>query len=99
MNEVFISCSMLIGSVRWVSGPPAGGTSDVKVRHLLCMAHDEILPYLHILAHQGLEHLVRFVRVLDRDLEEDPVLGVHGRVPELLGVHLAKTLVPLDGDT
>ena len=36
--------------------------------------------------------------VLDRDLEEGPVLGVHRRLPELFGGHLAQALVALDGD-
>src|SRR5512133_3825120 len=97
MNETFISFSMLIGSIRWVSGVPAGGVlSDVKVGHLLGVTHNEILAYLHLFSHQGLEDLIGLIRIRDIDLAEDPVLRVHGRVPELVGVHLTKTLVPLD---
>ena len=62
------------------------------------MPLDEILPGFNILAHQGLEDLICLHGVLDRDLLEDPLLRVHGRIPELLGVHLPKTLVPLDRD-
>src|SRR4030043_2152649 len=100
MYEVFISCSMLMGTIRWVRGPPAGGaSSDVKVGHLPGMTDNEILPYFHIFSPQRLEDLVGFHGILDIDLLEDPVLGIHGGVPELVCIHLTKTLVPLDGDS
>ena len=44
------------------------------------------------------EDVVGLDGVLDRDPEQGPVLGIHGRLPELLGGHLAQALVALDGD-
>jgi len=80
-----------------VREPVAGkGASDVKVCHLLRMADDEVFPDLNVFSHQCLEDLIGFHRILDIYLPEDPVLGIHGGFPELVGVHLTQTLVALD---
>src|SRR5512136_302249 len=100
MYDVFISCSILIGSIRCVRGPPEGrASSDVKFSYLPGMTDDEIFPYLNIFSHQRLEDLVGFHGILDIDLLEDPVFGVHGSIPELVCVHLPKAFVPLYRDS
>ena len=58
---------------------------------------DEAAALFDVLAHQDGEHLVCHGGVLQRDLQQDALLRVHGGVPEVGGVHLAEPLVPLDG--
>ncbi len=50
---------------------------------------------LDLLTHQDGEDLVGDGGVLEPDLEEGAALRVHGGLPQLVGVHLAETLVPL----
>src|SRR3990172_6832807 len=64
---------------------------------LVVVALDEVLAGGHFLAHELREHAVGGHRVLYMDLEHDAPGGVHRRLPELLGVHLAQTLVALNG--
>ena len=52
-------------------------------------------PRLDVVAHQDREHLVGDRGLLDRDLQQRALRRVHGRLPELLGVHLAEALEPL----
>ncbi len=56
----------------------------------------ELLAWLDGVAHQHGEHTVGSGSVLDGYLLEHAVLGVHRRVPQLLGVHFPETLEPLD---
>src|SRR5204863_9430820 len=70
--------------------------SDVKVPHLAGLGLDELLARLDPLAHEPGEDLVGLGGVVDLDPQEHPRLGVHRRVPELVGVHLAEALEPLD---
>src|SRR3972149_1094434 len=63
---------------------------------LVVVALDEVLARGHFLAHELREHAVGGHRVLYVDLEHDTTGGIHGRLPELLGVHLTQTLVALD---
>jgi hypothetical protein len=58
---------------------------------------DERAAGLDRVAHQHGEHLVGAHRVLHGDLEERARLRVHGGLPELLRIHLAETLVALEG--
>src|SRR2546423_13451275 len=69
--------------------------SDVEEPHVLGVALDEGPPGLHVLAHEHAEQLVCLRRVVERDLQQHPVRGVHGGVPQLVGVHLAEALEPL----
>src|SRR3990172_5354983 len=73
------------------------GALDVQVADLIVVALDEVLAGGHFLAHELREHAVCGHRVLYVDLEHDAPGGVHGRLPELLRVHLTQTLVALDG--
>ncbi len=49
-------------------------------------------------AHQRGEDGVRLLGIVHGDPEHDAVIGVHRRVPELLGIHFTKTFVALDVD-
>src|SRR5690606_1886719 len=60
---------------------------------------DEVLPRRDVVAHEELEHPLglddrRLVR--HRDTPERAPLRIHGRLGELVGVHLTQALVPLD---
>src|SRR5215204_6760746 len=72
------------------------GDSDVQEADVLGVADDETPPRLDVLAHQDAEQLVRRCRVVEGDLQQHPGGRVHGGFPQLLRVHLAKTLVALD---
>src|SRR5207302_10408164 len=69
---------------------------DVQVAHGLRVRLDEALAGIHVVAHQDIEDLVGLDRILDLDSQQHPVLGIHGGFPELVGVHLAETLVARD---
>src|ERR1035437_10881251 len=66
--------------------------SDVEVADGLGVRLNELLARLHVRSHQRLERLVHGGDVLDPDLQTHARLGVHGRLPQLLSVHLAETL-------
>src|SRR6187200_2641209 len=72
------------------------GASDVKVLDLPGLGLDEVLARSDLLTHQHREDLVREGGVLQVDPQERPRLRVHRRLPELVGVHLAEPLEPLD---
>src|SRR4051812_18071879 len=60
------------------------------------MCLDELLSWWNGRAHQHIECLVGGNAVLDRHLEQRPLNRVHGRLPELIRVHLAEALVALN---
>src|SRR4029077_11792406 len=66
--------------------------SDVEVADALGVRLDELLPRLDVRSHQLLERVVDGGDVLDLDLQQHAGLRVHRRLPQLFGVHLAKTL-------
>src|SRR5256714_12693319 len=68
---------------------------DVEGR-LVRVCHDPLLSTLDLVAHELVEDEVRLLRILERDAPERPRGWVKGRVPELLSVHLAESLVPRD---
>ncbi len=51
---------------------------------------------LDLISHQDRECLVGLFGVLNGDADDDAVLGVHGGLPQLLGVHLTKAFVAVD---
>ena len=77
-------------------GQQRGAPLDVEVRDGERVALDELAARLDLIAHQRREDLVGGDRVFDAHLHEPTRLGIHGRVPELLGVHLAEAFVALD---
>ena len=91
------------GSDRALEGP-----SDIASRPQMsrfCTSRalllDEVValpPRLDVVAHQRGEGLVGLDGVVDAHLEQRALLGVHGGVGQLVGVHLAEALVALDGE-
>ena len=61
------------------------------------MRLDEPLAWSDVIPHEHVEGLVGHHGVVDSHLQQRAGLGVHSGIPELLGVHLAQTLVALDG--
>ena len=57
---------------------------------------DEAFSWLHLRPHEDVEYLICFFRILNRHQLYESRLGIHGRLPELLRVHLAQTLISLD---
>ena len=60
-------------------------------------ADDELAAWVDVLAHEQLEDLGHRVDVVEGDPPQGAVRRIHGRLRELVGVHLAEALVPLDG--
>src|SRR5262245_17999296 len=73
----------------------SGWGLDVEVHDVQGVLFDELAARLHRVAHQDREHLVGADRILEAHLQERARLGIHGRLPELIGVHLAESLVAL----
>src|SRR5918998_3010676 len=70
--------------------------SSIQVLHLSGVLFDELFARLDLVAHECREELVGDRRGVDRDLQERPVLGIHRRIPQLVGVHLAEALEARD---
>ena len=80
------------------SGPRAVlGLSYIEFR-LRRVFIDESPPRQDICPHQQFRDLGRHAGILDLDLFQDPSLGIQGRLPELFRIHLAKPLIPLQGE-
>ena len=60
------------------------------------MSLDEALTGSDFIPHQHIEGAIRLRRILHRHLQDGAVFGIHCRLPELLGVHLAQALVALN---
>src|SRR6476620_6496233 len=69
---------------------------DVQIHDFLGMRLDELLTRRNRTSHQHIEGFIDAHAVLDLDLHERPPGRVHGRVPELIRVHLTETLVALN---
>src|SRR3954470_5337586 len=69
---------------------------NVKETNVFGVSRDEAAARLDVLAHQDGEQLVGGSRVVQGDLAQHPNRRVHRGLPQLLGVHLAETLVALD---
>src|ERR1700694_4953529 len=65
---------------------------NVEVADALGVRLDELLARFHVRSHQLLERVVDRGCILDLDLEQHAALRVHGRLPQLLSIHLAETL-------
>ena len=68
---------------------------DIRVCSVLFY---ELSSRLNVVAHQHGEYLIGIGGVLYCNLLEQPCGGVHGGVPQLFGVHLTETFVPLRVD-
>ena len=72
--------------------------SDIEVAHELGVLLDELAARLDLVAHEDREELIGFLGILHLDAQHRAALGIHGRFPELLRIHLAKAFVALDGN-
>ena len=61
------------------------------------MLVDEVPPWPHVTSHQGCQNLVCFHCVLHSDLEQGPLVRVHGSFPQLVRHHFPQPLEPLQG--
>src|SRR5579862_2614133 len=70
--------------------------SDVEEADVLCVRLDEVPAPLDVVAHEDRADVVGERGLLDVDLEERALRRVDRRVPELVEVHLAEALQPLE---
>src|SRR5699024_8711058 len=83
---------------RWVSGGGVGRPSGVDAFpvQLVGGGDDELPPRVDVLPHEQLEDLLGGLHVGRGHPPQHAVRGVHRGLRELVGVHLAETLVALD---
>src|SRR5215831_14855882 len=91
------SCRELVRMMRLLPANTTDSDLDVQVFHELRVVLDEHAPGLDVVAHQRLKDLIGQHGFLDGHLEQRARFRIHRRVEELVGVHLAQALVPLDG--
>ena len=58
---------------------------------------DELAARFNVLAHEHREDAVGLSGIADVDTLEQTVLGIHGGLPQLLGIHLTQTFESLHG--
>src|SRR3954470_16505883 len=68
------------------------GSLDVEEANVVGVADDELLAQLDVVAHQLGDHAIGDRRLLDVDLQERSLGGIHRRLAELVPVHLAQAL-------
>ena len=68
----------------------------IQILHQIRVLLDELPPRLNLIAHQQREDFIRRHCVLWRNLHHRAGLGVHGRLPQLLGAHFAQAFVALN---
>src|SRR6266498_3795770 len=95
MKEDCISSSTMTGSIRSAIAAIYGTASRIDEGFLRVLLN-EVPAGLDVLAHEDAEHPVGRGGVFQRDPLEHAGLGVHGRFPQLLGLHLGQALEPLD---
>src|SRR3954466_13423002 len=76
----------------------ARSASDIQVRHQAGVALDEVAARLDLVAHEHREDPVGAGSVVDAHAGEGAVAGIHGRLAQLVGVHLAEALEALQAD-
>ena len=96
---VRVSANMLRMGISISDAPPRNGVDATYTsRFRTCRAWDWMNSRRGATAspHEGREGVLGVHEVLDLHLEHDPGVGVHGGVPELVGVHLPQSLVALE---
>src|ERR1043166_8510053 len=80
--------------------PPPRRAADLDVEEfsLKGVLFDEFPPRLDLFAHQNREHPLGLDRILDRHFEERALRGIHRRLPDVGGVHLAQSFEARDFD-
>src|SRR5579864_5524591 len=69
--------------------------SHIQVCDFQRVLLDELAARFHLVAHERGEHVVGAAGVVDLHFQQATGLHVHGGLPELLRIHLAKALVAL----
>src|SRR3954470_23914237 len=78
------------------TGRPEGSGVDALAVEAGCTLDDEVLAGGDVVAHQQVEHALGGGGVRGADPAQGAVAWIHGGLRELIGVHLAEALVPLD---
>src|SRR5579862_5326441 len=89
----------VVSVVRWWTPSSVcrpAGRSDVEEPDVLCVRLDEVPSSLDVVAHQDRAHVVGERRLLEADLEQRTLCRVDRRVAQLVEVHLAEPLQPLE---
>src|SRR5215216_6897578 len=68
---------------------------NIQISDSLGVCLNEFATWIHCVTHQHVECAIGLRRVVHRDKQKSPVLGVHGRFPELARIHFTQTLVAL----
>src|SRR6202453_1092828 len=68
---------------------------DIQVLYVERVVFYEFSAGFHVFAHQGGEDGFALGYVFEADLQERAALGIHGRLPELLGGHFSEAFVAL----
>jgi hypothetical protein len=63
--------------------------SNIQVHDFQRIVFDEFAPRLDVFTHERSKNVFRRDRVLELYLQQGPCVRVHGRIPQLLGVHFA----------
>src|SRR5438034_11742361 len=92
MPATAVSPSSSGGSGGFTSVMSGVACSDVEESHVGGVGGDEVLAQLDVVAHQHRHDLVGERSLLDVDLQQRALRGVHGGGPELLPIHLAQAL-------
>src|ERR1044072_2434309 len=87
MYDRFISSSMLTGC--WLAA-----ISDIEGLDVEGVVFDELAPGFDLISHQRREHQIGFRVIFGAHLQERSDGGIHRRLPQLLRIHFAETLVP-----
>src|SRR3989344_2099850 len=70
--------------------------SHIQIRQF-GVSLNEVSARAHVSAHEGVKGPVGLLGIVHGYLFENAPLGVHGGLPELIRIHLAKTFIALDG--
>ena len=83
-NRVFTHGMPWVNIMLWVIG-----RLNIQVTHFRSMGLDEAFTGRYEVAHEHGEGFFGGDGIIHGDLEDDAICGVHGRIPQLFGVHFA----------
>ena len=77
-------------------GPYPASLLEVEEAHVMGVLLNEFITGLNLIAHKLADHALAFsAGIFDAYLKHGAGRGLHGGLPQLLGVHFAQTLVTL----
>src|SRR3990167_8055243 len=99
------SSTVCISSSReWVCGGASisgfcsswcGSILNIEILYELGPGLDKVFTQFYLYPHQLVEDSIGLFPVLYPNLHQHPILGVHGGVPELFGIHFTQALIAL----